>query len=71
MKEFAITILVVIIVTLPHLINWMWRHTTSNDNPPFGQMYIGASIFLTFMYAIITGVCLHYIVKWGKDYFKK
>ena len=72
MKEFAITCLIIILFATTHLINWMWRYTTTIDNPiPTGKIYIAGSIFLTFVYAFVCGICLFYVVKWGKDYFKK
>lgn len=61
MKTFALIILVIIMITTQHLLNWTWRWDYKNSC----ESNKGIMSFLLLIVAIaITFTCGHYFLKW-------
>lgn len=58
MEVFACICLIVIIISLQHVLNWLWRKAESEDISDVGVIMV--SIFLL----LITWFCIVHLVKW-------
>jgi hypothetical protein len=57
MEIFACICLIVIMMTIQHLLNWMWRKFPTDVAP--------LSIIISILGGLISCVLLFFIIKWG------
>lgn len=57
MVIFSIIVLIIFILTTPHLINWMWRNILDD--------LIVLGIFISIIYTVTTAYALKYLIIWA------
>ena len=63
MIVFSIICLVVIMLSLQHLLNWVWRKTWEKDDT---SLFIGV-LWISGVSLAVSYACIYHILLWGKD----
>lgn len=66
MELFAVITLVIILLTLTHLINFVWRNIIWDDDDNIEFL----AVMATFIYIISTVIIIRYIIIWGQALIK-
>lgn len=62
METFAVIVLVIIVVSIQHLVNWMWRWDSKNNTRADISLLF---IVLTTISIFISWACIYHIILWG------
>jgi len=63
MKIFAIICLIIILITIQHLLNWLWRKSFK-DLEDKDEGFIIVAIFASIFLGFISYGCGYYIIQW-------